>query len=466
MTAAGVWTYTLNEADHAVQALNVGETLTDTFTVTTVDGTAQLVTLTITGSNDAAIVSGATTGSVSEDSGGKCGTPTATGTLTDTDVDNPHNSFTAVDCPRESDAGYGTFTMTADGVWTYTLDNNNCAVQALNVCDTLTDTFTVTTVDGTAQVVTVTINGSNDAAIISGTTTGSVIEAGGDTCGTPTATGTLTDTDVDNPHNSFTAVDCPRESDAGYGTFTMTADGVWTYTLDNNNCAVQALNVCDTLTDTFTVTTVDGTPQVVTVTINGSNDAAIISGTTTGSVIEAGGGTCGTPTATGTLTDTDVDNPHNSFSPVDCPRESDAGYGTFTMTADGVWNFTLDNNNCAVQALNVCDTLTDTFTVTTVDGTRQVVTVTINGSNDAPPNLLGLGDSFHFKDKISGSELSDLVDLADVGYTPASIGHHENAAGPTGPQRFQRKHKLGCLCWGKLPHTGSAAVTHLHDLMV
>ena len=56
------------------------------------------------------------------------------------------------------------------------------------------------------------------------------------------------------------------------------------------------------------MTTIDGTPQVVTITINGTNDAAIISGTTTGSVTEAGACTYGTPTATGTLTDTDVDN--------------------------------------------------------------------------------------------------------------------------------------------------------------
>ena len=32
----------------AVQALNAGDTLTDTFTATTVDGTAQVVTITIT----------------------------------------------------------------------------------------------------------------------------------------------------------------------------------------------------------------------------------------------------------------------------------------------------------------------------------------------------------------------------------------------------------------------------------
>ena len=39
----------------------------------------------------------------------------------------------------------------------------------------------------------------------------------------------------------------------------LTTAGVWTYTLDNGNAAVQALNVGQTLTDSFTVTTIDGT---------------------------------------------------------------------------------------------------------------------------------------------------------------------------------------------------------------
>ena len=69
--------------------------------------------------------------------------------------------------------------MTAGGTWTYTLDNGNATVQALNVGGTLTDTFNVTTADGTAQLVTVTIHGANDAAVITGTTSGSVTEAGG-----------------------------------------------------------------------------------------------------------------------------------------------------------------------------------------------------------------------------------------------------------------------------------------------
>jgi VCBS repeat-containing protein len=419
MTTAGVWTYTVNDANSAVQALNVGDKLTDSFTVTTIDGTPQVVTVIINGANDAAVISGATTGSVTEDGGTKCDPPTATGTLTVTDVDNAPG-FTAVHCPTASDAGYGTFTMTADGVWIYKLDDGNCAVQALNVGDTLTDTFKVTSLDGTAQLVTVTINGANDAAIICGTKHGSVIEAGGvdnSVSCKPTASGTLTDTDVDNTPNTFTAIDSPKASTSGYGTFTMTTDGVWTYTLDNTNCAVQALNVCDKLTDCFTVTTIDGTPQVVTITINGANDAAVICGATTGSVTEAGACTYGTPIAKGTLTDTDVDNTPNTFTAVCSPKASEAGYGTFTMTKDGVWTYKLDNANCEVQALNDCDTLTDCFKVTTIDGTAQVVTIIINGADD----------TFHFKDKMSDVRTSDVIDLA--GDIPASISSSENAAG-------------------------------------
>src|SRR5256885_11955654 len=55
----------------------------------------------------------------------------------------------------------------------------------------------------------------------------------------------------------------------------------------------------------FAVTSSDGTSSSVTVNILGSDDPASISGTSTGSVTEAGGtsnGTAGTPTATGTLT--------------------------------------------------------------------------------------------------------------------------------------------------------------------
>ncbi|WP_349630390.1 VCBS domain-containing protein [Bradyrhizobium canariense] len=415
MTADGVWTYTLDDTNAAVQALNAGDTLIDNFKVATIDGTAQVVTITIHGASDAAIISGTTAGSVIEAGGvanASPGAATASGTLTDTDVDTTSNAFTAAG-PTASAGGFGTFTMTAAGVWTYTLDNTNGSVQALNAGETLTDTFTVTTLDGTAQVITITIHGTNDAAIVSGTTTGAVTEAGGvanAAPGTPSATGTLVAVDVDNTSNIFTAVSSPKTSASGYGTFTMTATGVWVYTLDNSNAAVQALNVGGTLADSFTVTAIDGTPQLVTVTIHGTNDAAIISGTTTGSVIEAGSAASGIPIATGTLTDTDVDNTPNTFTVVASPTTSDDGYGTFTMTAAGVWTYTLDNNNSVVQALDVGDTLTDTFTVTAIDGTTQAVTVTIHGASDADPN--------DFDDLATGSVV--ISDPPNVFGTPGS----------------------------------------------
>ncbi|MBR0784175.1 VCBS domain-containing protein [Bradyrhizobium iriomotense] len=424
MTAGGAWTYTLDNGNGTVKALNAGDTLIDQFTVTTIDGTPQLVTITINGTNDAAIISGTATGSVVEAGGTSPGTPVATGTLLAADVDNPANTFAAVNTPTASAHSYGSFTITAAGVWTYTLDNNNITVQALNNGGTLTDSFTVTSADGTAQTVTITINGSNDGAVISGTAAGSVIEAGGvanGTPGTPTATGTLTDLDPDNAANTFTPVTTPKTSAGGFGTFTMTALGTWTYTLDNSNGTVQALNVGDTLNDQFTVTTVDGTPQLVTITINGTNDAASISGTTTGSVLEAGGIASGTPVATGTLTDTDLDNPANTFTAVTSPTASDGGYGTFTMTASGLWTYTLDNNNAVVDALDVGDTITDHFTVTSIDGTTQEVTIAIHGASDADPN--------DFDNLATGSTV-----VTDPPFVYGTPGHDSVAGGGSVPQ--------------------------------
>ena len=82
------------------------------------------------------------------------------------------------------------------------MNNALAAVQALNVGSApLTDSFTVYSQDGTAQLVTVSIDGANDAAVITGASSGTLFEAGGVANalpGTPTATGDLLATDVDN----------------------------------------------------------------------------------------------------------------------------------------------------------------------------------------------------------------------------------------------------------------------------
>jgi VCBS repeat-containing protein len=175
--------------------------------------------------------------------------------------------------------------------WDFVVDN--AAVQGLNDFQIIRQTFTVQISDGhggtVTQTVTIRIAGENDAAVVSGATAGTVTEAGGfnnNNPGTPTASGTLTDTDADNQANSFQAVTAPRGTDHGFGTFMLTQAGLWTYTLDNSNASVQALTASAHLTDTFTVRTADGTAQLVTITINGANDAPVLtnvgpSGTTT-----------------------------------------------------------------------------------------------------------------------------------------------------------------------------------------
>ena len=50
-----------------VQGLGEGATLTDTVTVTSLDGTEQSIEITITGTNDVPIISGDVSGSVVED---------------------------------------------------------------------------------------------------------------------------------------------------------------------------------------------------------------------------------------------------------------------------------------------------------------------------------------------------------------------------------------------------------------
>jgi hypothetical protein len=75
--------------------------------------------------------------------------------------------------------------------------------------------------------------------------------------------------------------------------------------------------------------------------------------------------------------------------------------------------------------------------VTTVDGTAQLVTVTIHGTDDAPNDFRSsYGDSFHFKDQISthqGPGASDLAQVNFLNFTPASISHPEDAAAPAAP---------------------------------
>ncbi|WP_323593932.1 VCBS domain-containing protein, partial [Aliarcobacter butzleri] len=91
---------------------------------------------------------------------------------------------------------YGTLIIDSKGNFTYTVDNENKTVDALNVGDKLAEHFTYTTSNGKTAVLTVEVEGRNDAPIISKIETNGV-----------TLTGIYNDYRSDNISENITAKD-------------------------------------------------------------------------------------------------------------------------------------------------------------------------------------------------------------------------------------------------------------------
>ncbi|GET24068.1 S-layer family protein [Prolixibacter sp. NT017] len=372
--ASGNWTYTLDESK--VQSLAAGATVTDTHTYTATDGTTQQITITITGTDDPPVLAGTFTGSVTEGNTGDSPV-TATGTLSISDVDAATSPSFADEASTVGDNGYGSFVLVS-GTWTYTLDESK--VQSLAAGATVTDTHTYTATDGTTQQITITITGTDDPPVVSGTFAGSVTE--GNIGDSPvTATGTLSISDVDAATSPSFADEASTVGDNGYGSFVL-ASGTWTYTLDESK--VQSLAAGATVTDRHTYTATDGTTQQITITITGTDDPPVVSGTFAGSVTEGNIGDSPV-TATGTLSISDVDAATSPSFADEASTVGDNGYGSFVL-ASGTWTYTLDESK--VQSLAAGATVTDRHTYTATDGTTQQITITITGTDD-PPVLAG-----------------------------------------------------------------------------
>ena len=171
----------------------------------------------------------------------------------------------------------------------------------------------------------------------------------------------------------------------GYGSYALDAAGVWTYTLDNSNAAVEALNAGGTLTDTLHRRhrrrhRAGGDHHHHRRQRCGGDQRRPHRATVT----EAGGvtnGTPGVPTATGNLNSTDVDNPADGWQAVAAGAATANGYGTYALDAARGVDLHAQQQQCRrCRRSTSATTLTDSFTALTADGTAQVVTITINGS--------------------------------------------------------------------------------------
>ena len=373
----GSYTYVVDAK--AVNGLQEGEQVSESFLVTVRDPSGasdtRVITINFNGANDTPIAE-SSVAEVSEDDSIK-------GTLPGSDADQGATLSYGLDSPAP--AG---FNLKDDGSWTFDASHEAYQSLAEGQILTLTIPFVVTDEHGAASgnTLTITVTGVNDAAIL-----GSADVQLTETDERLSTAGTLSISDVDSPE-TFVA----QSNVIGtYGTFNIDAAGNWTYAA---NSAFNELNVGQSYSESFKVASADGTESSVTITINGSNDAAVLSSANV-QLTE----TNAPLTANGTLTISDVDSPETFVA-----QNNVAGqYGTFSIDTAGNWSFVA---NSAFNELNVGQSYSEAFEVASADGTKSSVTVTINGSNDRP---VGVADSITLDEDTTatGNVLSNDTDV-------------------------------------------------------
>ena len=276
MNANGSYTYTLDNSDPDVNALNDSETLTNSFTYSISDGhggtDSAKLTITINGNTDNRPPEASPdSASVTEDTAPN---PIQGNVLTN-DSD-PDGDALVVTSAGTFLLPHGTVVINANGSYTYTLDNSDPDVNALNDSETLTNSFTYSISDGhggtDSAKLTITINGNTDNRPPEASPdSASVTE---DTAPNPIQGNVLTN-DSD-PDGDALVVTSAGTFLLPHGTVVINANGSYTYTLDNSDPDVNALNDSETLTNSFTYSISDGhggtDSAKLTITINGNTD--------------------------------------------------------------------------------------------------------------------------------------------------------------------------------------------------
>ncbi|MBL8905229.1 MAG: cadherin-like domain-containing protein, partial [Rhizobiales bacterium] len=266
---------------------------------------------------------------------------------------------TAVVAQSGTPGEFGTFSIAADGAWTYVLNNESPAVQALAQGEVRTESFTVTGTNGATAAVVITITGTNDAPVAVADTVAAEFQTGT----TFTAAELLSnDSDIDNPN---TALSIAGVTSGVGGTVVLNLDGSVTFTPDEGFSG----------TATFTYTVTDGlatsAPVTVSVIVDG-NDAPVASPVTLAAIAEDSGGRVinETELLAGV---TDPDGPSLTITALSIA----GGSGTLIDNGNGTWTYTPAAN----------DDTGVTFNYTVSDGTStasSTASLDITPVNDAP----------------------------------------------------------------------------------
>lgn len=359
----GAWQYNLAhdaqglnaDLNARVQALTDGDQRTEYFTVTTTDGSTTTVIITVNGRTD-------TPADVSAQIQEDAEQLSISGQVVDTNDPQQRTLFQ----PFESEGTFGVLVLHADGRWEYQLDNDKA--QLLRDGDLAVDLFLVQTLDGATSQIAITVEGVNDAAEIQGSSTAALVEDATDAERVLRVEGQLRVAEVDAGENRF---DLQRiEAAQGvFGELQLSAEGDWVYTVRNGD--IQYLRAGETLIESFTVYSLDGTAsEEIQITLTGVNNSAQVSGQLSGLVVENQ-----QLSASGSLNVVDADLNQSAF-PADIHQSV---YGQLQINAQGQWFYQLQADSLPLRDLNRDQVVYDRFTLNTLDGTAFIVEIRITG---------------------------------------------------------------------------------------
>ena len=213
ITEDGTWTYVVDAANE-LQYLAAGQTLEETFSVTTSNGVSQDIVVTVIGQDDDSVIAQNNQElNFSED----IIFPAFPFDLTITDVDEgetPYFESTTI----TGEYGYVEYTASSEtvgeGSWVYHYDYDKG--QELE-SGKFTEVFTLTASDGAEYKITVNINGINDAPVVEAIAEQTALEGG------ELISGQINATDVDSDDLTYTV-----SGDVPAG-FELADDGSWTF---------------------------------------------------------------------------------------------------------------------------------------------------------------------------------------------------------------------------------------------
>lgn len=310
----------------------------------------------------------------------------------DSDADLPYDNrqHLTVANPGSLSGVYGHLTLSADGGYSYALNQNDSAanVQALGRNTVVTDSFAYTVQDNAldnktaSATLTVTITGGNDGPQAHA----DAADVAEDTAFTVNGNVLANDTDIDE--GDVLAVQAPGIQHGLYGDLTLAADGSYSYALNNSTQDVQSLRGGQQATDSFAYTTTDGLATAnssLTITVTGANDAPE-------AVADAGVVTeDNVLAATGNVLTNDTDpDAGDSLHVASGTGLLHGTYGDLTLNLDGSYSYALNNGAANSQSLRGGQQVTDVFAYAATDGlatSNSSLTVTVTGANDGPTAL-------------------------------------------------------------------------------